>query len=231
MCNCSLVLALFFINWKPLTGSPHPLSPALIGVLFQQCPLLALSVGGPQMVWVFVCVCVDRMNLKYALHSYIYIYISTYQFIPYYASVYTHLHTNTHLHTHLHAHTHILKPFWGQWTDGAKSEYIAFISFDVDILQKICVCVCGGVVIMSRFFFFPRTLNRNTLIVWPCKLWLSTTCNSNMLIRNSGLQQECNSNMLVRNSGLQQEALFRCHRKFLMNWRIFHGFCRQLPCI
>ena len=125
----------------------------------------------------------------------IYIYISTYQFIPYYASVYTHLHTNTHLHAHTHTSSN---HFEGSEPTGLKVNTLPLFPLMLTFYRKY-VCVCGGVVIMSRFFFFPRTLNRNTLVVWPCKLWLSTTCNSNMLIRNSGLQQECNSNMLVRN--------------------------------
>ena len=43
-----------------------------------------------------MCVCVDGMNLKYALRWHIHIY----QFIPYYASA-----------IHKHTHAHILKPF------------------------------------------------------------------------------------------------------------------------
>ena len=57
-----------------------------------QCPLLALSVHGPQMAW--ECVCVDGINLKYAPHWH--------QFIPYYASA---------THKCTHTYTRILKPF------------------------------------------------------------------------------------------------------------------------
>ena len=52
-----------------------------------------------------VGVCVDRMNLKYALcwHTH------TYQFIPYYASA-----------IHKHTHTRILKPFEDSEPTGLK---------------------------------------------------------------------------------------------------------------
>ena len=62
----------------------------------RQCPLLALSVRGPQVVWKCVCVCV-RMEWTWSMH---YVGTSTYQFIPYYASA-----------IHKPTHTHILKPF------------------------------------------------------------------------------------------------------------------------
>ena len=52
-------------------------------------------------VCMHACVCVDEMNLKYALHWRMhYTGISTYQFIPYYASI-----------IHKHMHTCILKTF------------------------------------------------------------------------------------------------------------------------
>ena len=46
----------------------------------------------------------------------------------------------THTHTHTHTHTSILKPFEGSEPTGLKVN-IAFISFDVDMLQKVSVCV------------------------------------------------------------------------------------------
>ena len=76
---------------------------------WRQCPLLAPSVHGPQMVWECVCVCVCVYVWTEWTWSTQYIGISTYQFIPYYASA-------------IHAHTHP-QTIWGQRTDGAKSGY------------------------------------------------------------------------------------------------------------
>ena len=56
---------------------------------------------------------VDRMNLKYALHWHIRIYISSFRAMP---VLYTQVHTHTH--THMHPQT-----IWGQQTDGAKIVY------------------------------------------------------------------------------------------------------------
>ena len=86
-----------------------------------QCPLLAPSVRGPQMVCVCVrlcvcvcvwlcvyeceCVCVYGMNLKYALRWHI--HISVHSML---CQCYTQAHTHTHPQT-----------IWGQRTDGAKS--------------------------------------------------------------------------------------------------------------
>ena len=72
----------------------------------RQCPLLASSIHGPQMVWdcVCVCVCVDGMNLKCALCWHIH--------IPVYSVLCQCIHTSTH--TYKRPHT-----IWGQRTDRA----------------------------------------------------------------------------------------------------------------
>ena len=54
-----------------------------------------------------VCVCVDGMN---------YIGISTYQFIPYYASA-----------THAHTHTRVLKPFEDSDPTGLKVDIAHYL--------------------------------------------------------------------------------------------------------
>ena len=99
-----------------------------------QCPILALSVCGPQMVWEWVCVCVcvcihcvcvfvcvyvcvcvcgwNELEVCTTLtYPHIYYYIN-YQFIPYYnyASM-VHKLSSTHRHP---------QTIWGQRTDGAK---------------------------------------------------------------------------------------------------------------
>ena len=59
-----------YFNW------PHTLTTTLQSLKLKtqgQCPLLAPSVHSPQMVWEYVCVCVDGMNLKYAVHWQIHI--------------------------------------------------------------------------------------------------------------------------------------------------------------
>ena len=53
-----------YFNW------PHTLTTTIQSLKLKtqgQCPLLAPSVHSPQMVWEYVCVCVDGMNLKYAV--------------------------------------------------------------------------------------------------------------------------------------------------------------------
>ena len=70
------------------------------------------SVHSPQMVWECVCVYVEW---TWSTH---YVGISTYQFVPYYASA-------------MHKHTHP-QTICGQWTNGAKSGY--------------CHLFCGGYV-------------------------------------------------------------------------------------
>ena len=99
-------------NWTFLTALPW------------QCPrlVLALSVCWPQMVW---CVCVDGMNLKYAIRwhihmIYTYIYILYNLFILYYVRVYKHMHPKT---------------IWGPRTDRAKSGHYLFLTYVSNMFQ------------------------------------------------------------------------------------------------
>ena len=79
-------------------------------------PVSSLSSDG-----INVCVCVC-MEWTWSVH---YIGISTYQFILYYASVYTHMHACIWVQTHARicTHFHII---WGQQTNGAKSGHCWF---------------------------------------------------------------------------------------------------------
>ena len=79
-----------------------------------QCPLSALLVRSPQMVWECVCVCVGACacvrvcgwtEWTWSMH---YVGISTYQFIPHYASAIQ------------CKHTHIFKPFEDSLQTGLK---------------------------------------------------------------------------------------------------------------
>ena len=71
-----------------------------------------------------VCVCVDGMNLKYALRWRI--HISHYHFIPYHASA---IHNTG---------TRILKPFEDSELTGLKVDVNALTSSSVFIVQELC---------------------------------------------------------------------------------------------
>ena len=83
----------------------------------RQCPLLASSVRGPQMVWEcqweWECVCVDGMNLKYALRWHIHIIISSFRTMPV-----------------LYTHTRILKPFEDSELAGLKVDIAEYAHLD-----------------------------------------------------------------------------------------------------
>ena len=146
---CNVLTLYSFYRWtlSAFSNSPngltfcHELSLQYLWVYtncigkWWQCPLLAPLVYSPQMVW--KCVCVDGMNLKYAPLW----HISTYQFIPCYASVYTPAHvcvcgwnelevcttlTYINISVHfmlcqcIHTNTRILKPFEDSKPTGLK---------------------------------------------------------------------------------------------------------------
>ena len=95
-----------------------------------QCPLLAPSVHGPQMVCVCVCVCVcvDGMNLKYALRWHIHISVH---------SVLCQCYTQAHAHTHP-------QTIWGWRTDGAKSGHCHHLyTLENGCTKRAVWCCCS----------------------------------------------------------------------------------------
>ena len=99
-----------------------------------QCPLLAPSVRGPQMVWECVCVCVCVWT-EWTWHMH-YAGISTHQFTPHYATQAT----------HAHAHPQTI---WGQQTNRAKSGY-GHIILGCVLFISIYTCVCPPVFTCKR---------------------------------------------------------------------------------
>ena len=120
----------------------------LVYFAVRQCPLLALLVRGPQMVWecVCVCVCLCGMNLKYAVWLRWHIHISVHCVLcQCYAQAHAHAHPcpevtlcgwqdiKIQLLPLLHAHPQTI---WGQWTEGAKSGYC--LQLKVADLSSVC---------------------------------------------------------------------------------------------
>ena len=121
-----------------------------------------------------------------------------------------HTHTNTHSHTHTHPQT-----IWGQWIDRAKSEYCLYFLWCWHVTESMCVCACGGVVIMSRFCFFPHTPNSNTLIVWPC---VTTVARK----RSQSFCQKCRWQVAAKHTcTLPMWVWMKCHCKLVHGWMVY----------